>query len=258
MLQRTECELLLVENFDWARAVMTRQCKRYRMAPDDSDDFESWAFLRLVENDYRILRQFRGDSALRTYLTVVICTLHREFIVQHWGRYRPSSIARRAGDVGLELDRLIRRDRYSAAEATQCILARHQEAPSAEELMRLALSLPSRYVSGRERKVELRDDTAAASSADERIAFVEACQQKTDIRRALARVAYDFSTFDIAMLRMRFQDETSVADIARELGVAQKPLYRVLERLLRTMRARLEDCGITRHMVVELLEEYAA
>src|ERR1043165_1810764 len=100
MLQRRDCERFVVEYFDWTRGAMAKQCRRYRMTREAAEDFESWALLRLVENDYRILRLFRGDSSLKTYLTVVIRTLHREFRAEHWGRYRPSAAARHAGTTG--------------------------------------------------------------------------------------------------------------------------------------------------------------
>jgi RNA polymerase sigma factor for flagellar operon FliA len=258
MLQRAECERLLVEHFDWARRAMRRHCARYRMSREAADDFESWALLRLVEHDYRIIRLFRGDSSLRTYLTVVIRTLHREFRVEHWGRYRPSAAARHAGETGLELDRLMCRDRFSASEAVMSVLSRERCAASERELMRLALSLPSRHVGRRHRPLEPGHDAVAPDRADDRVRLLEAHHRRDVVRRALACVAHDFSEPEIGLLRMRFQDGMSVADISRELGVPQKPLYRTLNRLLRTLRRRLEARGITRRDLVELLHEHAA
>jgi len=258
MLQRADCERLLVEHFDWARRAMRRQCLRYRMPREAADDFESWALLRLVENDYRILRLFRGESSLRTYLTVVIRTLHREFRADHWGRYRPSAVARHAGEAGLELDRLMRRDRFSANEAVMSVLSRDRCAASEQELRRLALSLPARNAEHRHRRLEAGHEAVAPHGADDRVRLLEAHHRRVVARRTLARVAQDFSELEIELLRMRFKEAMSVADISRELDVPQKPLYRTLNRLLRTLRHRLEEHGITRRDLVDLLHEHAA
>src|SRR5689334_20585988 len=103
MLRRDECEALLVEQLEWVWSSMARLCRRYRLTPADTEEFASWATLRLVEHDYQILRQFRGDSSLRTYLVVVLTMLHHEFRVRQWGRWRPSAAARRRGPVAVEL-----------------------------------------------------------------------------------------------------------------------------------------------------------
>ena len=42
-----------------------------RLTPEDRDDLTSEVFLNLIKNDFAILRHFRGQSSLATYLTVV-------------------------------------------------------------------------------------------------------------------------------------------------------------------------------------------
>jgi RNA polymerase sigma factor for flagellar operon FliA len=49
---------------------------------------------------------------------------------------------------------------------------------------------------------------------------------------------------DRVLLRLRFEDEVSVADIARRLGLDQKGLYRRLDRLLGQLRVAIEGEGI--------------
>jgi RNA polymerase sigma-70 factor (ECF subfamily) len=54
------------------------------LGPDDVEDLAAEIFLGIVDEDYRVLRQFRGTSALPTYLTVVarrICV--REVVKRH-------------------------------------------------------------------------------------------------------------------------------------------------------------------------------
>jgi DNA-directed RNA polymerase specialized sigma24 family protein len=57
---------------------------------------------------------------------------------------------------------------------------------------------------------------------------------------------------------MRYWEGTSVADIARALGLPQKPLYRRLERALAALRAALEAAGVSRHRTAACLAEWVA
>src|SRR5436853_4342599 len=41
------------------------------MRPEDIEDLASEILLQIVSNDYQVLRQFRGQSSLATYLTVI-------------------------------------------------------------------------------------------------------------------------------------------------------------------------------------------
>jgi RNA polymerase sigma-70 factor (ECF subfamily) len=42
-----------------------------RITPEDREDLVAQVFLTVVKDDMAVLRQFRGDSSLATYLTVV-------------------------------------------------------------------------------------------------------------------------------------------------------------------------------------------
>ncbi len=49
----------------------TAQSRSIRLTPDDHEDLTGEVFLSLVKDDFVILRRFRGESSLATYLTVV-------------------------------------------------------------------------------------------------------------------------------------------------------------------------------------------
>ncbi|MFH1301423.1 MAG: sigma-70 family RNA polymerase sigma factor [Planctomycetota bacterium] len=49
----------------------TAHGRSIRVSDSDVDDLLSEVFLVLLANDYRVLRNFRGNSSLATYLTVV-------------------------------------------------------------------------------------------------------------------------------------------------------------------------------------------
>ena len=49
----------------------TANARSVRLTPDDRDDFCAEVFLNLIKNDFAVLRHFRGQASLATYLTVV-------------------------------------------------------------------------------------------------------------------------------------------------------------------------------------------
>ncbi len=64
---------LVEENRRHVRFAISRTAARYGADIDDDaiDDLESAVFLRLVVDEFRRLRQYRGDSTLRSWLKVL-------------------------------------------------------------------------------------------------------------------------------------------------------------------------------------------
>jgi RNA polymerase sigma-70 factor (ECF subfamily) len=75
------------------------QTRSVTLLPDDRDDLCSEVFLSLVKDDFAILRHFRGQSSLATYLTVIA----RRIVVRSLMRKSRSGLAygktRQAVDV---------------------------------------------------------------------------------------------------------------------------------------------------------------
>lgn len=49
----------------------TAQSRSIRLSSQDSEDLAAEVFLAIISNDFAILRRFRGESSLATYLTVI-------------------------------------------------------------------------------------------------------------------------------------------------------------------------------------------
>lgn len=49
----------------------TAQSRSVRLTPEDREDLIGDVFLAIVKDDFAVLRQFRGNSSLATYLTVI-------------------------------------------------------------------------------------------------------------------------------------------------------------------------------------------
>ncbi|HEX2093137.1 MAG TPA: sigma-70 family RNA polymerase sigma factor [Longimicrobiaceae bacterium] len=254
--ERQEGEALFLQNLGWIERVAASLCGRYGIAGEDAEDFASWVKLRLIENDYAAFRKFRGESAITTYLTVVIASLFRDYRVERRGRWRPSAAARRLGPVAVQLEYLVHCAGYRLDQAAQELRTTGETDLSDPDLVRLFAQLPPRTPL---RPVEVDpgslDEIPAAASSDDLVTLHEAEEQRRRAHQALTRALEGLPDEDRLILRMRFWKEMSVADIARALAVPQKPLYRRVERILAQLRERLEAAGVSREWVRSLLGE---
>ena len=73
----------------------TAQSRSLRLSPQDVEDLVADVFLALVTDDFAILRRFRGESSLATYLTVVA----RRVVVRELLKRRPSPALPDAGEI---------------------------------------------------------------------------------------------------------------------------------------------------------------
>src|SRR6185503_18529069 len=75
------------------------------------------------------------------------------------------------------------------------------------------------------------------------------------VRRALTRARETLDAEDQLILKMRFEDSVSVADIARAMHLDQKRLYRTIELLLARLGECLDAEGISRSDVRTLFAD---
>ena len=212
--------------------------RRNALSATDAEEFAAWARARLMENDYAIIEKFGRRSTMATYLSVVLSNLFRDYRNSIWGRWRPSVAAQRTGPIGIRLEELLSRDGCSLREAI-AILRSAGAAETEAELSRMAATLPRR-TSDREVSIDEVADALPASAPtplenEERQRVVGA------LRSAIDALPHE----DRVILRMHFWNSLSVADIARHLGLEQKPLYRRLEGILRRIRELIAGFGVT-------------
>ena len=212
-----------------------------RLSREDADDFAQSVQVRFLERHYDIIDRFAGRSSLRTYLTVVVNRMLLDWRNSLYGKWRPSAAAVGLGQHAVDLERLMARDGYSAAEATE-ILRMTEGAPPRQELERLAEQLPPRP---RRRLVSdeaLRDAEGPAFEDPIEDADRRAAQRHT--RTALVAALRQLSAEDRWLLRARYVDDRSVQAVAQTLQTDPKGLYRRYDRVLRSLRGTLTTAGV--------------
>jgi RNA polymerase sigma factor (sigma-70 family) len=247
-------EALLVAHLGTVDRMAASICRRYGMSGDDADDFASWVKLKLVDNDYAVLRKFRGESQLSTYLAVVVASLFRGYHVASAGRWRPSAAARALGPVAVRLEKMVFHEGIPRQQAFEMLRSSGATADTDAELVRLLGRLPART---RPRLVPAGSDpletVEGSGSADERVREAEEAREQANVQEALKRELDRLPREDRLILNARFWQGLSVADTARLLKLEQKPLYRRLDRLLAALRKDLEAAGISGDQIRDLL-----
>jgi len=227
--------------------------RRHRLNDSDAEEFRSLVYMKLVDNDYAVLRQWKKQANLRTYLTSVVTRQCLDYRTAQWGRWRASAEAQRQGEQALILERLMSRDGFSFGEASEFMRTNLRLAISDEELERLRGLLPDRV---RRRQIEDDDLTSLpAEGPDAESAAIEAEGRAEFARLAktLDQVLHELDPQERLLLKILYWDDSTVAKASRMLG--EEGLYRKRDQILEKVRKRLQDEGFTLEMLRKLLDD---
>jgi RNA polymerase sigma factor (sigma-70 family) len=256
-VQPTSPETLFLSEFATIERVIGFIAARRRLRTSDAEDFASHAKMKLIENNYAVLRKFEGRSSLRTYLTVVVQRMYVDYCAATRGRWRPSAEARRAGEVGIILEQLLWRDGFSLDEACEILGTNYQVTVDKAELERIAALLPPRTRRQFESDASLAEEAAAAPGADALVEHRERSDVARRISAVLKRLVDEAEPHDRLILVLRFADQRTVPEIASLLRLDQKRLYRRLDDLLRQIRNALHADGIDAHEALTVFDDPA-
>lgn len=220
--------------------VLRQVARMHRLRPEDADDFFQTAHCRQLERNYDVFRQFGGRSSLRTYLTVVAVRLLLDWRNSRFGKWRPSTDARRLGENAVALERLMSRDGHTAGEAIASVAIQTDASP--EALDRLIEQLPAR----------VRRRFAPASEIDTsgpRMEFSDPIEDRErerwneSVLAALRASVERLPPSDQVLLDHRFRAGLTVKSASVTLSVEPKRLYRRLQTVLKQLRVDLSERG---------------
>jgi RNA polymerase sigma factor (sigma-70 family) len=239
-LARVDPQRLFLEHLSTIDRIVQAVARRHRLPLDERDDFRSHVRLRLIEDDYRVLRAFGNRSSLSTYLTVVITRLFLDYQSHRLGRWRPSAVAARLGPEAVLLDRLITRDGHSVDEAIQVVLDRPAVGLGRRELRALWERLPPRR-SGRHRPEEADADLppAAAETVDE----MDEQEQAQRIADELLKLFEGLPAADRLLVLLHFSHGVPLASLAQRFGRSKASVQRRMARVLSDWRGQLTAAG---------------
>lgn len=229
--------------------------RRNGFGADEAEAFRSSLLDHLTADDYLVIRRFRGESSLGTYLTMVAASHLRDFRAARWGRWRPSAEARRIGPPAPRLEWLVYRQELTLLEAGEVLRSRGETEMTDRQLAALFARLPRRK---RLRPVEVHTDREPATpdglASGDAASDLEARQERDRVYRALGLALSELPAEDRTLLRLHYWEGATVPVIARLLGRRAKPLYKRLDRLKLLLRKRLKAVGVEPADALDLID----
>ena len=226
--------------------------RRRHLDAAELEDFSSFVRLRLIENDYAILRKFQNRSSLWTYLSAVIDRLSLDYRTEQWGRWRPSAMAERLGPAAVVLERLVSRDGHSLEEALEIIRSSHNLGMTTVDLLKIWGQLPLRV-----RTIHVGEEAAAAipssRGCEENVDAAELHENIERVDRALQAAFRQISPQERVVLALRFDQDLSMVQIAKLTGRSVPTLHRRLEKAVKLLRASLSRSGLNRDEIIEVI-----
>ncbi|HEX4964554.1 MAG TPA: hypothetical protein VF173_27305 [Thermoanaerobaculia bacterium] len=242
---------LFLKSLPLIEKIIAFASRRSRFGREDAQDFSSWVKLKLIEDNYGVLRQFKSGCSLGTYLSVVIQRLAQDYRNHLWSKWRPSAEALRLGPVAIRLEELLFREEYTFDEACQILRVNEGIGMTEAELADLRAKLPPRTGRRQVSDEALEAEAAPDPGPDQQAEEHEIAIKSRRIHMALHRSMEALTTEDQVLVKLQLR--MSVADIARAWKVAQKPLYPRLEKAHNALAKALEREGVRKEDVKEIL-----
>lgn len=239
---------LLVQNLPLIEQIIAAICRRNGMDADATEEFAAEVKLRLVKDDYAVIRAFQGRSSFATFIAAVVRRLLLDYRNHEWGKWHASAEALRIGDLAVDVERLIYRDGRSV-EDVLAILVRLYPDVTRSDVESLLVRLPRRF---RRKRVDLEEATGVIA-AGELAADTNRVQNAKLISTVVREFISGLPEDDRLLFQLRFESEMSVAQIARALHEDQQLLYRRLYKRFRELRRALESAGIAAADVEDLI-----
>jgi RNA polymerase sigma factor (sigma-70 family) len=243
---------LLTANLPLVERAVAFACRRYRLDPDDAEEFRAVVNLKLVDNDCAILRAYEARSGFATFISVVVQRMALDYRIHAWGKWHTTVGAKRLGPLAVELERLLYRDGRTLADAL-AILGGKYSGVSGESLAKLADQLPDRTPRLREVAIGEADLPAISAAPDEGVYAAERRRASERLSAIMSAIMASLPEDEQLIFQLRFEGGMAVSQIARALQIDQRALYRRIERRMRDIRRELEDADVASAEVLDLI-----
>jgi RNA polymerase sigma factor for flagellar operon FliA len=223
-----------------------------RLLPEEVEDLGSDTQVKLLEDDYQVLRRWDSRSSLKVYLATVVYNLWHDRIRGEKGKVVASAAAKRLGPPALELEVLLGRQGLTFDQAYQALKPRFPglSRGKAEEIAAQINPRPGRHFEGEDVVARQPDPEPVG---DERLEQREKLVEKRKALALMQRRLSELPEPDRLLLVRAHAEGVKFSRIARSLGIDQKPLYRRNERLITKLRTDMEEAGIRWEDLSEVL-----
>lgn len=245
-------EELYHQSLEALPAILRVLGREKRLSPEELEDLRSDIQVKLLEDDYRVLRRWDSRASLKGYLAIVLYNIWHDRVRGEKGKVVVSAAARRLGPPAPELEVLLGRQGLTFEEAYQAIKPRFPglSRGEAEEIATQINPRPSRSFESVTGVTPLPDPEP---TAEERLEQREKLGKKRKALALMDRLLSELPEQDCVLLVRAHAEGVKFSRISRSLGLDQRSLYRHNERLLTKLRTDLEEAGIRWEDLSEVL-----
>lgn len=240
-------------NLDQVEEIISFVCRRNGIQDSLAEDFRSELHLKLMADDFAVLRKFQHKSSFKTYLSMVVQHAFQDFRNKVWGKWRPSTAAKNLGETAIRLEMLTHRDGLSFTEAVQVLRTNEGIGDSEAALQTLYQRLPHRdrrtHVDGE----ILENLSEPDSSPDAALQRNEAKHRRRRMASALTKALGRLDPEDHYILTMHYREGIKVSVLAQTLQMEQRPLYRRMKKILGGLHEEMRREGIMKEDVKDVL-----
>ncbi|MBV5329375.1 MAG: sigma-70 family RNA polymerase sigma factor [Chlorobium sp.] len=265
--EATDYARLIVEHLPY----IEKQCRRAAESPsshhsdaevdNEADHLLTEVIDHLKADNFKVLRDFRGDAKITTYLTSIISNLVVDVIRSRRGRSRAGERAKDLGPVAEQLHKLVYGLGYTLADSYGHLVASHGISESEDELRGMLQKIRGKDGithtttanwphQGREVLVDNEVEVVVpdpAKGADELLIDDQRNQKRGMVIGALMEGLSGEERF---MVRLRFpasesESSKSIREIATLVGQTEKSVDNRLRRILMRCRETLLGRGLS-------------
>lgn len=251
----------LEDHLSHVEAAIRAICIRHSIYGDEAEEFASTIKLKLIEDDYKRLRDFRGNSNLKTYLYAIINRLFIDELRSRKGRWRLSADAKRLGPAAEKLEELICRDNNSFDEACYTLLSiPSYSSYSRDELYEIYLKLPkkkNRYLA--EVYPECLSDISSTDPHPDEVLHNKRIEViERSIEGLIRKILPSLNDEDRLILKMRFNNDLSISMIAETLKYKRGYIENRINNILTAFKEGILSNGININDAMEVIKHIEA
>ncbi|MBM4055219.1 MAG: sigma-70 family RNA polymerase sigma factor [Planctomycetes bacterium] len=246
---------LFESNIDLTQKIVRKYCYKHNLTDDAADEYCSHVYEKLIENDFKKIREFKGKSSYKTYLTVVISRILIDKI-RSGGRWTSSQKALKLGKNAIMLEELIFRNNYSFDQAYNTLTTIHNASISREKAYEIVTELQRKRVLGvRPKETELAENISdeKVSSPDSAAENEEILNKKNLLNNLLKEINMSLSNEERLLLKMSFEDGIKVSAIARALKKERSYIDSKIGSILQKFKKEIVSKGMDTNDIKDII-----
>ncbi len=246
---------LLQYHLDTIRKTIAAICFRHGLTGDGADDFSQEVMEHLIADDYRVFREFSGNSSFRTYIQTVVTRLFIDRLRREKPRWRPSAEATRLGPTAIALEQLIYRDGNTPAEATDIMRSSMGNETGEKEIEGLLSLLPVRIDRPLSYNVgsETLDDCPGHDASAEELLIAREHENLVDRMMMIVteEMLHLMTEQDRVVFRLHFKEGIKISEVARMLRTDRA----LIDRRIKTLLVRFKEAILRNEINITDAEE---